>query len=344
VAVNNAKRWLSRAIAPLVLAGTACTGSAPPRPTPAPRDVRTKTFDLGPLRIDRIFRSMEGPSIRQRLDFSEMDWVTGLRSEVQDAATGEPMPDEFFCHSQMQLDTETRLLVTATGISAIRFPDGFGIPLKRILAGMPEKWRGVTLLGMVLNNHDATMNRQVSVRLAVEYLSFPDPNMKTLYKAGLPMTREPEPGGEHHHHLAGGQDDEEEGLVGGMPQHWIVPPGRQVTRRELADVVPVDGTVHFAAVHLHNYGVYMRLTDRTAGKVLWQTDVVNEPTRVQIARIPAYSSATGFPIYRDHLYEIETLYDNTSAEPVDAMAMMYLFFHPAGNEEISYAPPLAEGG
>ncbi len=336
------KRSILLVALPGLLAGAACTTA----PTGSP-PVRTKVFDLGPMKIDRIFHSMDGPYTRERFDFSDMDWVTGFRSEVIDASTGQKLPDEFFCHSQMQLDNDTRLLVTATGIPDIRFPEGFGIPLKRILAGMEPQWRGVTLFGMVLNNHDPHMDRDVKVRLTVEYKTLPEeavpPSFKKLYKVALPMAIEPKEGeaGEHHHHPDGGGAQEEEGanLVAGLKQHWLVPPGRQVTRKEYADIVPVDSTVHFALIHLHNYGVSMRLTDLTEGRQLWQTEVVNEPGRVQIAKIPAYSSATGFPVYKGHRYEIEAVYDNTTDQPVDAMAMMYLFYHPAGNEDVTYPDP-----
>ena len=92
--------------------------------------------------------------------------------------------------------------------------------------------------------------------------------------------------------------------------------------------MPLDSTVHYAVVHLHNYGVYMRLTDATTGEVLWQTDVVNEPDRTQIAEIPVYSDVEGFPLYKDHVYEIEAFYDNTTDHDVSAMAMMSLYHHP----------------
>jgi hypothetical protein len=83
----------------------------------------------------------------------------------------------------------------------------------------------------------------------------------------------------------------------------------------------------------------MRLTDTKTHEVLWHTEAEYEPDRAQIARIPTYSSVEGFPIYRDREYEIETLYDNPTSETVDAMAMMYLFFHPNEDQNITYPQP-----
>jgi len=319
---------------------SACTGAIPPAPDrPA---VRSRAFELGPMRIDGTYGSMAGPYAEQTFDFSDMDWIVGFRSEVTDASSGERMSDEFFCHSQMQLGNDTRLIVTAMGIPSIRFPEGFGVPLKRILAGMPEQWRGVHLFGMVLNNHHPGLRKDVKVRLTVEYQSFAEgavsADLKKLYKQGLTMTYEPEPGETAGHPPGCGL------VVEGRTEHWYVPPGRQVTRRRFSNIVSLDARVHHAVVHLHNYGRSMRLTDLTAGKVLWETNAIYEPDRVQIAQIPAYSSVDGFPVYASHEYEIEAVYDNTTDKPVDAMAMMYLFWHPPGNEDLTYpAGPPAVG-
>jgi hypothetical protein len=116
----------------------------------------------------------------------------------------------------------------------------------------------------------------------------------------------------------------------------MVPPGLQKTRKLDQDFVPIDGTVHFAWAHLHNHGVYMRLTDVTDGKVVFQADVENEADRDQIANITYYSSDEGFPLYKDHVYEIEALYNNTTDHDVDAMAMMVLYYNPKGDVGITY--------
>jgi hypothetical protein len=131
----------------------------------------------------------------------------------------------------------------------------------------------------------------------------------------------------------------EQPLGGKLKLHWMVPPGVQKTRKRYKSFLPIDGTVHFAWAHLHNYGVYMRLTDVTEGKVVFQADVQSEPDRDQIQHITYYSDEKGFPIYKDHEYEIEALYNNTTDEDVDAMAMMVLYYNPQGNRGVQYRPP-----
>jgi len=117
-------------------------------------------------------------------------------------------------------------------------------------------------------------------------------------------------------------------LVEGQPTHWLVPPGPQLTRQPAKGLVPVEAIIHHISAHVHNHGEYIRLTDLTEGKILWQANVEYEKNRRQILNIPVYSSAEGFPVYPDHQYEIEAFYNNTTDADVDAMAILYLYFHP----------------
>ncbi len=324
-------------LAALSILGPACRTSTQVG-LPAPR---VRVIETAPLHIDRIYTSMAGPYDRTVVDTADLDWVTAFRSEVIDARTGRPMSDEYFCHSQLQLRNGYRLMLGATGIADVRFPDGFGMPVGQILGSLPDGDRMVTFLGMVLNNHQATIDRFARVRATLEYWTDEEvgdpPRLKKLYRANLIMAVEdleaytPDPGEQVNEDVTTHCV-----LVEGERTHWIVPPGRQVTRKRYRNVAPVDGTVHYGVVHLHNHAVSMSLTDVTAGRMLWRTDVVHEANRRQIQRIPVYSSAEGFPLLADHEYEIEVVYDNTSGGDVDAMAMMSLYYHPAGGENITY--------
>jgi hypothetical protein len=319
----------------LVAAG--CSG----RPTLNLHTPHTAVIETGELAIDRIYRSMTGPADRTPVDFSDLDWVTAYRTSVIDAESGEPMGDEFFCHSQLQMQNGTRLLVTATGADEIRFPDGFGMRVNQIMKGVGAEQRRLSFLGMVLNNHVPDIHRRMKVRATIEYFTDEDlgtpARLKKLYKVG--MTLEVEPLSKHTAPADQPVNSDVSthcALVGEAPSHWLVPPGPQTTRKRYANVVPVDATVHYAVVHLHNFARYFRLTDATTGKILWQTDVVYEPERVQIAKIPVYSSAEGFRMYKEHAYEIEAFYDNTTDEDIDAMAQIDLYFHPDGDVDITY--------
>ena len=302
---------------------------------------RTKVLETKQLHIDKLYPSMTGPASRVGLDVSDMDWVTSFKSEVIDLTSGKPLGDEFFCHSQLQMWNSTRLMVTATGSDEIRFPPGYAMPFTQILSGVPPQERVMSMFGMVLNNHEETIDAHVTVRGTLEYYRKsdlpPERSFKQLYKAGLTLHVEdieeyvPEQRSEHY-------DDVTTHcvIVGDNTSHWIVPPGPQLTRKRYRNFLAVDATVHYAKVHLHNYGVYLRFTNVTTGEVLWQTDVEYEKERKQIARIPEYSSVQGFPIYADHEYEIEAFYDNTTDRDVDAMAQIDLYYYPGPGVFITY--------
>jgi len=302
---------------------------------------RIAVHETKELPLDRLYASMAGPYDTIEFDYTGLDWVTGIRADPVDAETGEILGEEFICHAQLQLPNSTRLMVTAPGVNAVRFPEGFGMPVRKILDGLPAYDRQLTLLGMLLNTQVAEIDRKVKVRWTIEYWKDEDEaaaDLTSLYKTTLSMTVEDL-------ELFDGPVPDDPGarcvLVGGRNIHWLVPPGPQTTRRRFTNFMPVESTVHFAAVHLHNYGVYMRLNDVTTGEMLWQTDAEYDEDHLHIKSQPAYSSTEGFTMYPDHEYEIEAYYDNTTRADIDAMAMMYIFYHPSNNEVITY--PVAPG-
>ena len=298
-------------------------------------------IETEPIRIDQIYRSMEGPHDRIVVNTSDIDWITAFKTEVVDTVTNEPMGGEFLCHSQLQLNDTTRLMVAATGSSEIRFPTGFGMPVMNIISGLPEERRLLTFLGMVLNNHESDIDRTARVRATIEFYREadlgPNPPLRKIYKAGLPMTVK----GLDSYDPSSVSDTTDDVathcvLVDGLKSHWLVPPGQQTTRRQFDSIVPVESTVHLIITHLHNGSDYLRLTDLTTGETLFQTDVIYEENRKQIATIPVYSSSEGFKVYPDHTYQIEASYSNETDQDIDAMAVMDLYYNPKGNLDIIF--------
>ena len=66
-----------------------------------------QTLVSDPYRLDKIYRSMEGPwSIQSGIHLatgkkSGVQWITGLETEVIDATAQKPISQEFFCHSNL---------------------------------------------------------------------------------------------------------------------------------------------------------------------------------------------------------------------------------------------------
>ncbi len=88
-------------------------------------------------------------------------------------------------------------------------------------------------------------------------------------------------------------------------------------------------TVHYIAVHLHPFAVSLELRDLTEEKTLFKSFTRNTSSRIGLDHVDHYSSVEGIPFYRDHEYELVSVYNNTSGEPQDAMAVMFLYHHDA---------------
>jgi hypothetical protein len=85
-------------------------------------------------------------------------------------------------------------------------------------------------------------------------------------------------------------------------------------------------TLHYISLHLHPYGTYVELRDRTLSKTVWKGFAHYRKGTTEIVKSDVYSSEAGIPVFKDHDYAIIAEYDNTSGKPVDAMAMLYLYF------------------
>ena len=88
-----------------------------------------------------------------------------------------------------------------------------------------------------------------------------------------------------------------------------------------------DSTAHYIAAHLHPYGESLELIDLTTGESVFRATAHNYPDQVAVENITHYSSVEGLPIYHDHDFEIVAVYNNTTSQDVDSMAVMYLYVH-----------------
>lgn len=114
-----------------------------------------------------------------------------------------------------------------------------------------------------------------------------------------------------------------------MSYHWLIPPGRHQYRYKVkpGTTVPFNTTMHHATAHMHAYAKWMELRDITDNKVIYRFEVENYPDRIGIKNISHFSSSEGVKLYRKHQYELVAEYDNPTKEPIDAMAIVYMYLH-----------------
>jgi hypothetical protein len=109
--------------------------------------------------------------------------------------------------------------------------------------------------------------------------------------------------------------------------HWIVKPGREENHSLVTKLLalPYDTTLHYVAVHLHPFAESVELRDLTAGTTVYKSHARQERERIGLKEVEFLSSAEGIPLYKDHEYEVVSVYDNTSGVDQDAMATMFLY-------------------
>ncbi len=313
-----------------------------------------QSFDyLSPIyNIDKIYKSMQGPDSSQDIYLTktkepELLWITSSRTEIVGTDGTSRMPQEFMCHMNLDFskidkhnlsfpNNIVRIVTLSQGQFEVNFPKGFGLPM---LSNEP-----LNLTTQVLNlNHE---NEVFQVRHHVTINFVRDRDLKGPMKAlfttdifGLKLVEGRDPYYEVQQvdkskHGPGcligrgaSNDFYEDSQGRKFTGHWVVNPGREVNRTLVTKLLnlPYDTTVHYIAVHLHPFAESLELRDLTTGQSLFKSQTENYKDRVGLVRVDTYSSEEGFPVYKDHEYELVSVYNNTTPVDQDSMAVMYMF-------------------
>jgi hypothetical protein len=305
-----------------------------------------------PYRLDKIYRSMEGPmSIASGIhvgssDKSRVQWVTGLETEIVDAAEEKPISQEFFCHANLtfaenrttpsQVNHEFggkthfdwRLFTLVPGRMSIEMPPGFGVPVP---ADAPLDYLTMSLN---LNPHTEVVNMRMRTKVHTVAGGEPGAPTKALFRRALYVLQ---PHDESSHmgpvcmatgasqHVGAGCAEFQPGA--GLTNHWSVAPGRHLYRTEVTEQLklPFDTTIHYATIHVHPFARAMELRDLTTNKVVFRLNSQDWPDRIGVAQVDEIKSTEGIPISRTDRYELTAEYDNRSGANSDAMAILYLY-------------------
>ncbi|MEQ9365146.1 MAG: hypothetical protein RIF32_12930 [Leptospirales bacterium] len=236
---------------------------------PGPSNIeRRQTFYSPVLRVDKIYKSMQGPIGSIAFDLNsptpdaspapELVWLTGFRSIVVDEERKQ-LPQHFMCHTNLvyrglgahrevfrgaSLVNKDKLFTISQGEEEARFPDGFGIPVVSNLRGA-----SFGVFNQLLNvNHKDFRD---PLRLQYENTIFYVPeserrrDIRPLYQAlGQVMVAVnqdnaifdmPAPGDLHAQASCSGGDTAspmtfKDRFGQEFSYHWRLPPGREVRR------------------------------------------------------------------------------------------------------------------
>ncbi len=324
--------------------------------------------------VDRLYRSMEGPSSVQRVALGpephkrELLWIVGFEALMVDPVGDNAVSQEFMCHTNLDVDVlkhqETfaddkpitgRLFTLSQGQYRIDLPPGTGIPI------VSDELLDVNTQVLNLNQRDG--KRSVRHRVTLRFVRDGelDGAMKPLFVAGAYGLKLLE-GTDGHYGRAGSPHGEQQGgeclpgenagkheLGDGQGRtftgHWVVPPGREVNHTRVTELMnlPFDTRVHYVAVHLHPFAESLELRDLTTGETVYRARTRQAEVGIGLAHVDFYASAEGFPVFKDHEYEIVSVYNNTSSEPQDSMAVLNLYMHDVAfrRPDLSAAPKAA---
>ena len=109
--------------------------------------------------------------------------------------------------------------------------------------------------------------------------------------------------------------------------HWVVEPGVEENTTRLDDIftIPYDTTVHYAMLHVHAFCETVELYDLTDKKTVMKFDCTQYPDKIGLLKTSEFASVEGVPVYKDHKYELRSVYDNNSGVDQDAMVVLYVY-------------------
>lgn len=347
----------------IALTGAGCAPSEQGGGAPAashPKE-QVKTLFSDTFHVDRLFPSMLGPYTTRVTKLAETEgappprelvWLTGLEMDVVGPEDETEESIEYECHTNLVWTKNKpegvnrplgQIFTLTQGQIDVRLPPGFGIP-----AYSDED---IVLNSQVLNLNRPDDDRHVRHRVRVRYVRDADlaEPMKPLVSTGAFVMASLED--EAVVYSVGEVDAKAAeaschagSLPPGIPAqipfiiedkqgrkftgHWVVKPGRHEYRTLVTDLMklPYDTTLHFIGVHVHPYSESVELRDLTTGTTVWKGTQRTSADRVGLDAIESFSSVEGVPLYKDHQYELVSVYDNPTQKDSDAMASIFLYY------------------
>jgi hypothetical protein len=109
--------------------------------------------------------------------------------------------------------------------------------------------------------------------------------------------------------------------------HWMVPPGEHTYRSDVSNQfkLPYATKAHYVTGHLHPYAKSLQLIDLETKEVLFSIESEDFKDKIGVEKMTEVTSQEGVLIKPEGRYELVTKYHNTSDEPIDAMAILYLY-------------------
>jgi hypothetical protein len=236
----------------------------------------------------------------KELRLAEPVWVIGYKTEIFDPENQAPRSN-YLCHTffgdqpviqrkHQHEHQELRALYSDSFTQELRLPDGFAI---RLTPDDNLQWMPM------FNNRDEDLAR---VGMKVTLTLIRDRNIEKPLRPLFSTLRSVK-----------------------IPHLYFVPSGRH--QQETTFEFPSDVTIHFMGAHLHPYGVSVELSNLSRSEEVWK-GMRHLNNSGETVGMDTYSSTEGYEVRAGETLRITSTYDNTTDQPIDAMAALFVFYAP----------------
>jgi hypothetical protein len=281
-----------------------------------------KSFYLKGLKVDKIYRSMQGPTkqlILNKKDFAtDTFWIKEFSTDVYSSNTKENSL-EFLCHISLTTFNEGSLVALAQGLNTLKFPDGFAL---KASVG-PEK--NAFLNAQVLNNNYSSINKKIDFKAKIKYFTNSEAKkrkivpLKFAFVGSLCPLSKCKPVYMHDHKMEN---------IEPSTSHWYVPPGKHsyINKVKLDSFEGKNIKIHYIWLHLHPYGQSLSLKNISKNKVIWKGHAYNHQEKELITNLDFYSSSKGISIDPKDEYEVEMVVNNRTDRNIDTMGAFWIYY------------------
>ena len=256
-----------------------------------PQAVETLNYVYGPF--DLKANTLQQIPQQRGFSFPEDVWLVGYSAAVIDSS-GSKLARELQCHTFLGSGIpEHGRRMEVVGIfsdgytDSMDLPDGFGLLFK---AGERIAWTPM------FNNRSPQLSK-AAMRVAFRIIRAR--NSQRPLKALTTTFRSVH-----------------------SPDLYFVAPGRDV--RESTFHLPA-GKIHTMGTHIHPYGVSIELINLTRDEPVWKA-VGRRDEEGTLVSMPVYKNPEGYTVRPDDRFKLVVVYENTTSEPVDAMAGVFVLY------------------
>jgi len=255
--------------------------------------VSSVRFTTGVIELQPKVLAYSPPGTMRALRFSENVWVVGYQTSISDES-GKPLNENYICHTMFcdqravqRQDQRMRALYSDGFTRGFSLPEGYAVPFSRL----------DNVHFMPMFNNRADLPRRVQMQIEVLLI-----REKDLRKPLEPLYAT----------LRSVQ----------IPHLYFVSPKRH--QQDITFELPFEGRIHFIGTHIHPHAESMTLSDVSHGKEVWHGKTAQGPGGIDTMGV--YSSVAGYAVHPGDVFRLSSVYNNPTADKIDAMAAVFLFY------------------